>query len=171
MRKGADHFEGGQVKAVYETAPGSGQYLIDLVLYDWRGNKIGRTSMHEGGPRSFEPALPLEDFERIYRPSFPIDVALVWKPDPKNPNRRIGRSGYRESIRFAPVRERLRKRSVPARLAKTNIREYLDASALRLAAQTIRDTARTVVGDVRDSLLEQAVRIEKEAAALEAPMK
>lgn len=65
----------GQVKRVYRC---SGEVLLDVVLYDRKGNRLGRRSPAEGGPRGFEPACPAEQFRRIAEPSFPLQ--LRWVP-------------------------------------------------------------------------------------------
>lgn len=64
-----------KVKAVYES---SGEALADLVLYNRKGNRVGRESPACGGPKSFEPACSLEGWHRIAEPSFPIE--LKWIP-------------------------------------------------------------------------------------------
>jgi hypothetical protein len=59
------------------------EVLVDLVLYDHRnGDRIGRESPPEGGPRTFEPACDFQYWERIAEPTFPIP--LKWgqvRPD------------------------------------------------------------------------------------------
>lgn len=65
----------GKVKRVYRC---NGEVLLDIVLYDRKGNLLGRSSPAEGGPRGFEPACPAEHFRRIAEPSFPLQ--LRWVP-------------------------------------------------------------------------------------------
>lgn len=65
-----------KVKAVYEC---SGEALADLVLYDRKGNRVGRELPACGGPRTFEPACSLDGWHRIAEPSFPIE--LKWIPN------------------------------------------------------------------------------------------
>jgi len=47
-------------------------WVADLVLYSPDGIRIGRESPAMGGPRSFEPAVPVEYWERIEKPVFPL---------------------------------------------------------------------------------------------------
>jgi len=49
-----------------------GDCCIDIVLYDNDGNKIGRASPPEGGPRTFEPMCPADNWMRIAAPNFPL---------------------------------------------------------------------------------------------------
>lgn len=64
-----------QVKAVYEGDPG--EVLLDLVYYDRSGERLGRVSPPEGGPRTFEPACSAEGWERVSEPYFPIQLRGV----------------------------------------------------------------------------------------------
>jgi len=74
-----DHRNVGKVKDVYRD-PGSDEaVLLDLVLYDRDGSRIGRKSPACGGPSGFEPACAADYWERITPPLFP--VSLQWVPD------------------------------------------------------------------------------------------
>jgi hypothetical protein len=68
-----------KVKGVWEGKPG--EVLIDLVLYNRSGERIGRDSPAMGGPRTFEPACDSTAWHRIKEPTFPID--LKWVQDGK----------------------------------------------------------------------------------------
>lgn len=46
--------------------------MVDLVLYDRSGERIGRESPHMGGPRGYEPCCGAQDWKRIERPDFPL---------------------------------------------------------------------------------------------------
>lgn len=59
----------GRVKDVYEDEP---YKLIDIVLYNRDGSRLGRESPAMGGPRDFEPACPQELWEPIKPPAFPL---------------------------------------------------------------------------------------------------
>jgi hypothetical protein len=59
----------GRVKAVYGEP---GEVLLDIVLYDHHGDRIGRMSPACGGPRTFEPACSGGDWRRIKEPNFPL---------------------------------------------------------------------------------------------------
>lgn len=60
----------GRVKAVYGGEPG--EVLLDIVLYDHHGERVGRMSPACGGPRTFEPACSGENWRRVQEPSFPL---------------------------------------------------------------------------------------------------
>ncbi len=55
----------------YEVYPGSG-LLIDVVIYDLGGKRIGRVSPCMGNFKSFDPCLPAEDWKLIEQPHFPL---------------------------------------------------------------------------------------------------
>lgn|SRR5574337_473951 len=60
----------GIVKAIYEC---QGDLLLDIVVYDLKGNRVGRKSPPEGGPTSYEPACPAKNYASIKKPEFPIE--------------------------------------------------------------------------------------------------
>lgn len=67
-----------QIKRIYDDhLNGTREFLADLILFDLKGNKIGRESPVEGGPRTFEPACSLVGWQRIEKPDFPIK--MVWE--------------------------------------------------------------------------------------------
>jgi len=47
---------------------------IDVYVYSVHGEKIGRRSPPEGGPKSYEPCLTASRFVAIQEPSFPLKV-------------------------------------------------------------------------------------------------
>lgn len=69
-----------KVKSVWREE-GSGDVLLNLILYDWTGEKVGRESPVEGGPRSYEPACDASRWQRIGQPTFPIHVKWVDRGD------------------------------------------------------------------------------------------
>lgn len=70
----------GRVKSVHgESAFEPGAILLDIVMYDRQGNKLGRVSPSLGGPRTFEPCMNAANWRRIAEPDFPI--SLKWVPD------------------------------------------------------------------------------------------
>lgn len=105
-----------QVKRVYRN---QGEVLLDLVIYDRSGERVGRESPAMGGPRTFEPCCPAEHYQRITKPRFPLVPRWVPNGDgsatmrvvggnplpPANwtPPRRKGGSGTR------PADDRLRR--------------------------------------------------------------
>lgn len=69
-----------QVRSVYRDSS-DGEVLVDLWLYDHDGNKLGRVSPHEGGPRTYEPACPYQYWGRVKKPTFPVHRKLEALPD------------------------------------------------------------------------------------------
>lgn len=60
----------GIVRDVYTC---DGDLLIDIIVYDLKGNKVGRKSPALDGPTGFEPACPAKNYRAIVKPSFPIE--------------------------------------------------------------------------------------------------
>jgi hypothetical protein len=56
-------------------------WLINVVAHLPDGTKVGRISPNMGGPKSFEPALMLDNFVRIHPPKFPLnrDLRRCWR--------------------------------------------------------------------------------------------
>jgi hypothetical protein len=69
-----------QVRSVYRDSS-DGEVLVDLWLYDHDGNKLGRVSPSEGGPRTYEPACPYKYWGRVKKPTFPVHRKLETLPD------------------------------------------------------------------------------------------
>lgn len=63
-----------RVRSVYEGIPG--EVLFDLVVFDRKGERVGRKSPTMGGPRTFEPACSVVGWHRIKEPDFPLQ--LMW---------------------------------------------------------------------------------------------
>lgn len=55
--------------------------VMNIIVYDHSGNKIGRSSPPEGGPKGFEPCLPCARYEVIEPPVFPLrrDFCGCWR--------------------------------------------------------------------------------------------
>lgn len=64
-----------RVRSVYEASPG--EILLDLVIFDRDGNRLGRVSPVMGGPRTFEPACSSERWHRVKKPTFPLQLQWV----------------------------------------------------------------------------------------------
>lgn len=62
----ADGTQIARVKFVHEDG------LLDLVMYDRAGTRLGRTSPAMGGPRHFEPCCSPEGWRPIEEPGFPL---------------------------------------------------------------------------------------------------
>ncbi|MDU8350904.1 hypothetical protein RYA05_03230 [Pseudomonas syringae pv. actinidiae] len=72
MERDVQHPSIGRVKDCYWDSACQ-EWVIDIVLYSPDGDRIGRSSPAMGGPRSFEPAVPFEYWERIEKPQFPLN--------------------------------------------------------------------------------------------------
>jgi len=57
----------GKVKRMYQFGD---EGLLDVVMFDSYGQRLGRVSPAMGGPTSFEPACPAELWEPIEKPAF-----------------------------------------------------------------------------------------------------
>jgi hypothetical protein len=57
------------VKDVFADEHGT---CLNIILYAWNGERIGRRSPPEGGPTAFEPACPADQYGRIKAPAFPL---------------------------------------------------------------------------------------------------
>lgn len=68
------HARIGRVRSVYRL---DGDVLLDIVMYDHEGRKLGRASQAEGGPTTFEPACSAEGWDRIAKPEFPIGLRWI----------------------------------------------------------------------------------------------
>lgn len=64
-----------RVKDVHESSDGA--VFLDLVMYNRKGDKLGRVSPAMGGPRSFEPWCELGSWRRVHAPKFPISLSRV----------------------------------------------------------------------------------------------
>lgn len=71
MERDVQHPSLGKVKDCYWD-PTCQEWVMDVTLYSPDGLRVGRSSPAMGGPRSFEPALPVEHWERIEKPQFPL---------------------------------------------------------------------------------------------------
>lgn len=131
----------GRVKSVYsDTAFEPGAILLDIVIYDRQGNKLGRVSPAMGGPRTFEPCLAAENWRRIAEPDFP--VSLKWVPD--GSGKLIGRYWAGETLppaNWTPKPRRVRYVSQPNddRLRRA-LKQIADGhnDARQLATDTLR---------------------------------
>lgn len=84
-----------RVKDVYNL---NGEALLDLVMFSRDGERLGRVSPAMGGPRGFEPAMNGDDWKRINKPIFPIQIK--WVPS-DTPGRVVAR--YFAGDRLPPL--------------------------------------------------------------------
>lgn len=134
---------------------------MDIALYGLVGDKVGRTSPPEGGPKSYEPYISYEGWRRIRKPDFPLK--LLWLPDGdeispsaryvtdavKMPNR-TGALAGRKPLRFRPA----------AKPRPTDFDPELELRSRRMAAQSLRDVQRV---SPSDAIKAEIARIEAEA--------
>ncbi len=73
--------QSGRVATVKDIHECEGEFLFDLVMYGHAGDRLGRVSPALGGPRTFEPMCPIEGWERVEVPTFPMVPKWVNQPD------------------------------------------------------------------------------------------
>ena len=62
---------------------GQDDHLANVVLYSPEGQRIGRSSPAEGGPKTFEPACDMTHWGRIREPDFPLRRhGIMWEWGP-----------------------------------------------------------------------------------------
>jgi hypothetical protein len=71
-RKGSNRPDLAKIKRVYFCSYGQ-EWIMDAVLYNEDGKKIGRKSPACGGPTNYEPALLCDDWMPIKKPEFPLE--------------------------------------------------------------------------------------------------
>ncbi|AXQ69301.1 hypothetical protein HOU02_gp424 [Caulobacter phage CcrBL9] len=166
----------GRIRQSYECGD---EVLMDVVYYDPDGVKVGRSSPDEGGPKTFEPAVPFDDrWTRIEAPAFPLKRESMLIPS-ETPGRSTlvytyYHGGYGAAKRKA-IRTKKRKQSRDyARrpsvvfIPKDPSNEVdIEIAALRRSAQELRDVARNLVNTPgHTTLIDKARKLEAEAAAL-----
>ena len=151
-----------KVKAVYGS---TGELCIDLWLYDRKGERTGRESPACGGPRSFEPACSWDGWFRIDEPTFPAPLRWVPCGDGKVTARHVAGKRLPDRAWTKPVRRRAL--AIVTHAVPGNIDAETQARARRIAAEELRDVARTLgKGDMADTLRSRAKALEAEADAL-----
>lgn len=172
-------FQVGRVRGAHYD---KGEVFIDLILFDASGVQVGRVSPHMGGPKSFEPWVQYTgNFRRIAKPDFPLTRKSYSIPTKKKKNGNVMHRvhfDYDLSVIIKPERTKTVKRGQPrwmTRIAPTslpksrmNINMDGEISALRRAAQELRDMAKKIAASEvgRRTMLDRATELEKEAAAL-----
>ena len=111
--------DGGKIAIVKSAKWDTGRVVVDLVLYDRNGGKIGRASPPLGGPRTYEPNLDYADWRRIEKPNFPItlrwelqgdDLAAVYDSPAVLPDREwLPARGASAASRITPTISRKRQ--------------------------------------------------------------
>lgn len=177
FRESGGDFEVARVRQSYFEGD---EVYCDLVPYSLEGVNIGRQSPALGGPKSFEPWCLFTDngWQRIEKPSFPLEKALVGVPAEEGRVRLImslQHDGSR-SVKLKPVRTKPRKQSPDyARrpsvvVLKDSNSPDVEAASLRRAAQELRDQARMLDSNSAALLRQRASRLESEANSLDKPL-
>ncbi len=142
----------------------------DLWLYNYNGDRTGRESPAFDGPRSYEPFCDLSDYQRISEPEFPIELHSY----PTGEGTYTFRYQSKAKV-LGPRKPRKKKVSVKpvSKVVVVNSNNGFDpeveARALKIAAETLRDTARTLPAESRAPIIEKAEGLERQAASLLAP--
>jgi hypothetical protein len=153
----------GKIRSIYWS---SGEWLIDLVIYSHRGDRVGRESPPMGGPRTFEPALPYNEWVRITAPVFPITLKWVPSDTGSHVAKYVSGGKPRPDGAYRPRRSRS---GVAAKLlVERNFDPDRESYARTIAAQELREQARLAGGN--DRLTERAKELEAEAASLRNPI-
>jgi len=162
-----------RVRKAYWSRNSDGEVKLygDLWLYSYDGDKIGRESPALGGARSYEPFCDLSDYRRIEEPEFPIGLHAFDTGDTSYTFR------YQTKAKVLGHRKP-RKKAVPVKaVSKVIVVEsdngfdpQAEARALKIAAENLRDAARTLPDGARELVIEKAIGLENQAAALLAPV-
>lgn len=155
------------VDSYWTTGPdGVPACMVDIAVFALSGNRVGRESPAEGGPKTYEPWLAYSDWFRIAKPVFPLKV--TWSDEAGTtggPEGRFVTDATRVGDRVRSLRQRV-KSYAPRRLPKPANSDYdpeLEIRTRRMAAQQLRDINRLTP---LPSLLEKAEALEAEAAAI-----
>jgi hypothetical protein len=142
----------------------------DLWLYNYNGDKTGRESPAFDGPRSYEPFCDLSDYQRIDEPEFPIELHA------HDTGENTYTFRYQSKAKVLGPRKPRKKAERVKPVAKVVVVESnngfdpeAEARALKIAAETLRDTARTLPAEARALIIEKAVGLERQAASILAP--
>ena len=69
-----------KVKEVHPPLFEGDEPSMDLVIYSYKGEKLGRVSDAFDGPKKYEPCCPCKNYTRIDPPSFPVQRDLMGDP-------------------------------------------------------------------------------------------
>lgn len=165
LARGDTSIEIAQIKSVYVDPCHDDEFLVDLIIYDRSGNKLGRVSPVEPfvvlgkrylGPRTFEPACSLEGWRRIKQPSFPIEQK--WVKNAAGTSYSI--MDVTENRPWGDYVRRTRAVVPAVVLVKPNFDAELEKRVLLMTAQNLRDIARETGNE---ELRQRAQELEKQA--------
>ncbi len=136
------------------------QFLANLTILAFTGHDMKRQSPAEGGPKAFEPAIPIDEFwERIEDPEWPVRIVHKWVDNGKGVSSLVDVP----SVTAIPFRKHVRRTKTARPAATTKTSDFdpeLEANSLRLAASRLRDIAR--------EMPETAVELKKRANDMDA---
>jgi hypothetical protein len=164
----------GKIKSIYldpalKSAPDAeSAFLIDLVLYAFNGDRIGRKSAACGGPKHFEPACAWNDYRRINPPKFPLELHWIEKRSgQKVAEYNLG--PHLEDRAWAPPAKR--NAVAPRSVSPLGNQINIEIAGLRMAAEIIRDTMRAInIPEAVASLSSRLQEIEGQISALNSPL-
>ncbi|TLX16408.1 hypothetical protein [Rhizobium sp. MHM7A] len=154
----------------YRNSDGEVKLYGDLWLYNYNGDRIGRESPALGGPQTYEPFCDLSSYQRIEEPEFPIGLHAYDTGETSYTFR------YQTKAKVLGPRKPRKKAKPVKAVAKVVVVEsnngfdpQAEARALKIAAENLRDTARTLPAEARALVIEKAEGLERQAAALLSP--
>lgn len=159
-----------RVREAYWSRNSAGEVKLygDLWLYNYNGDRTGRESPVMGGPRTYEPFCDLEGYQRIQEPEFPIGLHAHDTGETSYTFR------YMTKAKVLGPRKPRKKSKVPTPVTQVvesnnGFDPEAEARALKIAAETLRDTARSLPNEAMGLLIEKAEGLERQAAVLLAP--
>jgi hypothetical protein len=135
---------------------------VDVVIYGYEGEKIGRLTPAEGGTARFEPALLYSDWFRIRKPAFPIELHWVVDEEGRK-TAKYATKAVEMPDRTVPSKPRSARPAAPRTMPKTDYDPELEIRSRRLAAQSLRDIHRA---SPAPELLARAEQLEAEASRI-----
>ena len=161
----------GRVRDSYwdTSAPREGDVkcFVDVTLYGYGGERIGRESPVLGGPRTYEPYLDYSEWKRVEKPAFPVEMR--WMPS-ENGGSVARYATLADDLGDRTTAPRPRKAKVPSVRRRpvppnSDFDPELEVRARRMAAQELRD----LNGSVRNpELVDKAEALEAEALRIAA---
>jgi hypothetical protein len=149
----------------YVDADGVRQCMIDMALFAYSGDRIGRESPVLGGPRTYEPWITYTgEWRRIEKPEFPISLGWVPMEDGSAQFRWVTGAKHLEDRSTAPRKKITagRGRVIPKSL-DSDYDPELEIRTRRMAAQELRDINRAMPVP---ELVKKAEKLEAEAAGI-----
>ena len=141
------------------------KFLVDVTMYNGSGDCVGRISPHCGGPKTFEPAMPWELFERIEKPYFPITVKRIQTGDGKSTLMLHHGSNVLPDGHFMKKIRRM----APLKFERTSDID-VTISALRLASEKLNQTLKVVPENARKDISDRIKEVDAEINDLMKPM-